>query len=78
MTSIVLIEGWSDERNPKPVSLVDLLKKHAGLGLAPAKRILDNFAEAGLVRVAFSTVEGAQAFVREGKAMGLRCSIDED
>lgn len=74
MTSVVLISGWLDERNPKPVSLVDLVRKHTGVGLVGAKRILDEFAEAGAVRVSFASSERADAFAEEGASLGLRCS----
>jgi hypothetical protein len=75
-TSVVVISGWLDERNPKPVSLSDLIRKHAGVGLVGAKRILDEFAEAGAVRVTFASRERADAFVDEGASLGLRCARD--
>jgi hypothetical protein len=68
--SNVLVEGWQDQRNPKPVSLVDVMRRHAGLSLPAAKKLLDSFAEEGQVVVEFQTAEQAKAFVKDAQAIG--------
>jgi hypothetical protein len=36
--SNVVVEGWHDQRNLKPVSLVDVMRRHAGFSLPAAKK----------------------------------------
>jgi hypothetical protein len=66
----IVVEGWHDQRNPKPVSLVDIIRRHAGLSLPAAKKLLDAFAAHGQVVVALETAEQAKAFVEDAQAIG--------
>jgi hypothetical protein len=66
----ILVEGWHDQRNPKPVSLVDVMRRHAGLSLPAAKKLLDALAEHGEVLVQLETAKQADAFVAEARAIG--------
>ncbi len=68
--SNVLIEGWQDQRNPQPVSLVDVMRSHAGLSLPEAKKLLDAFSETGQVVLKLETAEKAKAFVENAQAIG--------
>jgi ribosomal protein L7/L12 len=68
--SNVLVEGWQDQRNPKPVSLVDVMRRHAGLSLPAAKKLLDAFVEHGQVVVELQSAEQAKAFVEDAQAIG--------
>ena len=66
----VAVQGWRDQRNPKPVSLVDAIRRHAGLSLPVAKKLLDDFAKHGHVVVQLATPEHAAAFVQEAESIG--------
>jgi hypothetical protein len=68
--SNVVVEGWHDQRNPKPVSLVDVMRRHAGFSLPAAKKLLDVFVENGQVVVTLETAEQAKAFVEDARAIG--------
>lgn len=37
----VVVQGWRDQKNPKPVSLLDAMRRHTGLSLPAAKKLLD-------------------------------------
>jgi hypothetical protein len=69
MTNIV-VQGWRDQKNPKLISLVDAMRRHAGLSLPAAKKLLDDFAEHGQVVVRLPTPERAAAFVQEAESIG--------
>jgi hypothetical protein len=73
----VAIQGWHDQKNPKPVSLVDAMRRHAGLPLPVAKKLLDDFAEHGQVVVQLADSDKAVAFVQEAKSVGAIAHILE-
>jgi hypothetical protein len=70
MMQKVAVQGWHDQRNPKPISLVDAMRRHAGLSLPAAKKLLDEFAEHGQIVVQLETSEHAAAFVQEAESIG--------
>lgn len=71
----VLVEGWQSPKNPKPVSLVDAIRRHAGLSLPAAKRLLDVLTEHGQVLVELQTAEQASAFAEEARAIGASARV---
>jgi len=46
------------------------MRRHAGLSLPAAKKLLDSFAEQGQVVVELQTAEQAKAFVEDAQAIG--------
>jgi hypothetical protein len=66
----VMVHGWRDPSNPKPISLVDAIRRHAGLSLPAAKVLLDAFAESGAVAIDLATFDEASAFVQEAESFG--------
>jgi hypothetical protein len=46
------------------------MRRHAGLSLPAAKKLLDDFAEHGQVVVRLPTPERAAAFVQEAESIG--------
>jgi hypothetical protein len=66
-------DQWLARRERAESSLlVDLIRKHTGIRLVEAKRILDELTEASVVRLSFASLEGADAFVEDAVALGLR------
>jgi hypothetical protein len=70
MMPMVAVQGWRDEKNPKPVSLVDAMKRHAELSLPAAKKLLDDLANGGQIVVQLATPKDAAAFVQEAESLG--------
>jgi hypothetical protein len=77
MMTKVVVKGWSDQRNPKPVSLVDSMRRRAGLSLPAAKKLLDDLAEHGETAVQFATSEQAAAFMQDAEAIGAIVDLAE-
>jgi hypothetical protein len=75
---VVIVNGWIDDRNQRRISFVDLLRSHGNLGLPEAKRVLDEFADSGEVRLRLPSVSEAERFLTEAKAIGLACQIVSD
>lgn len=71
----VLVQGWEARGNPKPVSLVDAIRRHAGLSLPAAKRLLDALTEHGQVLVELQTAEQTEAFMEEAQAIGASVRV---
>ena len=70
MTTIVL-KGWQDLTESRPISLVDAIRRHIGLSLPEAKQLIDQFAEQGWVVIVAATAQEAELFAKEARSLGV-------
>jgi hypothetical protein len=69
----VTLEGWEPGLNK--VQLNHLLRQHAHVGLAEAKRTVDHLLAGEQVTFSLSDSESAAAFCSSAKAIGALCSF---
>ena len=67
----LVINGWQDTKTSSPVSRVQVIRRHTGMGLSEAKSLLDRFAEDGRVEVGLPTVEARRDCLLELRAIGV-------
>ena len=70
----VSVTGW--KRGLKKIGLNRLLRLHAGLGLAEAKRCVDSLLDGHAFECEFGDMESAAAFCRAASAIGAICSFE--